>query len=163
MAAARAYAAQMTLLEQRGVGTAPRITLGDYLRGWLEVKIAEVEPNTAAGYKRWIGHLIRHDVSRQLLDRITPLVLEQCYRDLLTISGWRGKPLSAVSVRHCATVLTNALNDAVRQQRLPSNPAIYAKAPKGQSPQMVIPDAAQIGALLDELAGYNPELADLGG
>jgi len=66
-AAAKSYAAQVTPLEQRGVGSV-RTTLGDYLHEWLDRKVADIELNTAAGYRRWVGHITRNAIARRPLD-----------------------------------------------------------------------------------------------
>ena len=159
-AAAKLFAAQQELLEQRGVGSA-RTTLGDFLAGWLESRRETVEKNTAAGYARWVGHISRAPTARLLLERVTPLDLEALYKHLITAPAGRGKPLSPASVRHCHAVLQNALGDAVRNQLIASNPADAARAPRGQSAEITAPSATQIAALLDDLARHNGDLVSL--
>jgi integrase len=159
-AEAKRYRTKVEALEQRGVG-APKISLGDYLLEWLQSKLPDIEPTTAAGYRRWIGHIRRCPVAMLPLDRIAAGELEQIYRFLLDTPAGRHKPLSPASVRHCHALLENALGDAVRHQRIDTNPATFAKPPRGQSPRRTIPDAVQIGALLDDLAEHNPPLVDL--
>jgi integrase len=159
-AAAKQHRAKMVLLEQRGVGVV-RTTLIEYLTGWVETKSRTVEANTLAGYERWISHIRRCPVAVVPLERITPRELEQAYRYLLDRPAGRGKPLSAVSVRHVHAVLQNALGDAVRHRLIDSNPAASAKPPRGQSPKVGVPSAEQVGALLDDLAVHNPDIVDL--
>jgi len=159
-AEAKLHCAKVALLEQRHIGTV-KIALGVYLEEWLATKRPELEPTTIAGYQRWIGHIQRSPVAQKPLDRIHAGDLEQLYRYLLGTPAGRGKPLSALSVRHCHSLLQNALGDAVRFRRIDSNPAAVAKPPRGQSPERTIPDAAQISALLDEFAVHNPPMADL--
>jgi integrase len=159
-AEARLHRAKVEPLERRRIG-APKISLGDYLLEWFYAKLSEIEPTTAAGYRRWVEHIRRCRVATLPLDRITPGELEQLYRFLLSTPAGRGKPLSPVSVRHCHAVLENALGDAVRHRRIADNPATHAKPPRGQSPRRTIPDAVQIAALLDDLAKHNPEMVEL--
>jgi integrase len=160
MAAAKDHRAKVELLERRGIG-APKISLGNYLPEWLQRKLPEIEPTTAAGYRRWIGHIRRCPVAEMPLDRVYAGELEQIYRFLQETPAGRGKPLSPQSVRHCHALLENALGDAVRHRRIAENPATHAKPPRGQSPRRTIPDAAQIAALLDDLARTNPTMTDL--
>jgi integrase len=159
-AEAKQHRAKIELLEQRHVGTV-KLALGDFLEGWLVEKQLELEPTTIAGYRRWVGHIRRSPVARLPIDRITARELEQLYRFLLDTPSGRGKPLAPFSVRHCHVLLENAFNDAVRHRRIDANPAAVAKAPRGQAPQRAIPDAVQVGALLDEFAAHNPPMVDL--
>jgi integrase len=159
-ALAKRYAAQMELQEQRGVGSA-RITLGDYLAGWLAAKAATIEPNTLAGYTRWAGHIERCHVATLPVDRIAPLDLERTYQHLLSVPAGRGKPLSPQSVRHCHALLQNVLGDAVRHKLIETNPAAAAKPPKGQAVKVAVPSPEQVGALLDDIAQHNLDLLDL--
>jgi integrase len=159
-ASAKQHRAKVEGFEQRGVGTV-RTTLGDYLTEWLATKTRATEANTAAGYERWVGHILRGHVAKLPLDRVTPRDLEQLYQYLLDTPAGRGRPLSPASVRHCHALLQNALNDAVRDRQLDINPAAHAKPPHGQSQKVAVPSADQVGALLDDLAVNNPDLVDL--
>jgi integrase len=162
-AAAKRYAAQMELQEQRGIGSV-RITLGDFLAGWLEQKRRTIEPNTFAGYERWIGHVRRCHIATLPLDRVTPLGLEEMYRSLLERPARqrRDRFLSPQSVRHIHAVMQNALNDALRHKMIEANPAASAKPPKGQSVKVAVPDPEQVVTLLNDLAQRHPDLLDFG-
>jgi hypothetical protein len=95
-AKAREYRAKVELLEQRGVSSV-QLSLGAYLDDWLAEK--RVEPNTEAGYRRWIQHIKRSHVATLALRRITAHELERLYSWLLGRPAGHGKPLSPVSVR----------------------------------------------------------------
>jgi integrase len=143
--------------ERRSIGTL-RLTLGEYLDGWITAKAVTVEANTLAGYTRWTGHIGRCKAASVLLDRVTPLTLETLYSELQARPGGKGRPLSSQSIRHCHALIQNALGDAVRHQRIAANPALNAKPPKGQSPKVGVPTPAQVAALIRDLEYHNPDL-----
>lgn len=47
-AEAKAHAAKLTLLEQRGIG-AVKVALGEYPNDWIAAKANQIEQNTLAG------------------------------------------------------------------------------------------------------------------
>jgi integrase len=159
-AEARKHCAKVELLEQRGVGSA-RITFGEYLTDWVETKRRTVEPNTLAGYVRHIGHILRHHIATLPLDRVDEHALERFYAQLSEQPAGRGKPLSPTSVRHVHAVAKNALGDAVRHRLIDTNPAEWARPPRGQTVKVAVPTPEQIGALLDDLDQRYPELVEL--
>jgi integrase len=159
-AAAKACRDKMAQQERRSIGTV-RMTLGEYLPVWVENKAKQVEANTAAGYWRHAGHIVRCQAATVLLDQLTPLHLEGLYDELGARPGGKGKPLSPASIRHCHALLQNALNDAVRHRRIEANPALHAKPPKGQSPRVEVPGPELVTALVDDLATHSPDLVEL--
>jgi integrase len=160
LSAAKAHRDKVALDERRSIGTV-KLTLGEYLTGWIETKAKDVERNTLAGYQRWAGHIGRCKAAGVALDRLTPLELERLYSELQAAPGGRGKPLSPQSIRHCHALLQNALGDAVRHQRITANPALNAKPPKGKSPKVGVPSPEQVAALIRDLEQYNPDMVDL--
>jgi site-specific recombinase XerD len=159
-AAAKDWRDARSLEERRSIGTV-KMSLSEFLETWVAEKTKSVERNTLAGYQRWISHISHTAAARVPLERVTALTLENAYAELLARPAGKGRPLSPMSVRHVHAVMQNALGDAARHQRIPSNPAIYAKPPKGQSPKVTTPSPAQVDALLDDIGVHNPDLLDL--
>jgi integrase len=159
-AAAKEFRDKVSQQERRAIGTL-RVTLGEYLPGWVETKAKGIEANTAAGYRRWVGHIVRCKAASILLDRLTPLDLERLYEELHDRPGGKGRPLSPASIRHCYSVLQSSLNDAVRHRRIEANPALHAKPPKGQSPRVEVPGPALVAALVNDLTANNPDTVEL--
>jgi integrase len=160
LAAARAFRDQKAPEEHRSIGTS-KLTLVEYLDGWSATKAGQVEANTLAGYQRWAGHIGHCKAAGIPIDRLTPLDLERLYSELQARPGGKGKPLSPQSIRHCHALLQNALNDAVRHQRIPANPALNAKPPKGQSAKVGVPSVEQVGDLLSDLQQHNADMVEL--
>ena len=108
-----------------------RVTVAEYLTGWLEVHALEVKPRTKAGYGELISTYVVPHIGSMRLQAVKPATLSALYADLLARGGKGGRPLSARTVNHVHALLRKSLNDAVlTDQVLPTNPASRAKRPR---------------------------------
>jgi integrase len=110
---------------------ANRITVAEFLTGWLAVHALEVKPRTRAGYGELIDTYVVPHIGAVRLQSVKPATLSGLYRDLLTRGGKGGRPLSSRTVNHVHALLRKAFNDAVNtDQVLATNPASRAKRPR---------------------------------
>lgn len=104
------------------------ISFADYLEDWINKAQFDLQPSTIRGYRSYLkNHIIPYFRTSgvKLLDlRIRDF--EQFYKVCLT----KDVGLSPHSVRHCHRIISKSLNDAVRLEIIPSNPAALAKCPK---------------------------------
>ena len=96
-----------------------RITVGDYLAGWLDAVEPSLAATAASNYRIVVRcyvlpHLGTHRMTTLRADHLIAL-----YRALLAGGGRRGRPLSATTVRTVHRILSKALSDAVRDGVLP--------------------------------------------
>jgi integrase len=133
------------------------LTVQDYLERWLNHSRARVRPSTHEGYQALLRcHLI--PVLGELpLTRLHPLHLQDLYARLLDPGG-EHRPLAAGTVRNLHLALSCALNQAVRWQLLPSDPARGAQPPRPRRAQPTIADPALMHTLLEQLRGHPREL-----
>ena len=106
------------------------ILAADYFVSWLDKIKTTVEPCT---YRSYQGNMKNHIIpyfrnKRLMLHEIKPYHLDDYYAAKL--SG--EQPLSAQTVRHHHQNISKALNDAVRHEMIPANPAQRATLPKGK-------------------------------
>lgn len=104
------------------------LLLSDYLESWINSVQFDLQTSTFRGYK---GNLSDHIISyfREKKIKLIDLKirdLEMFYSSVLLIE----KKLSPQSVLHCHRIISKALNDAIRQEIIPSSPASLAKCPK---------------------------------
>ena len=114
------------------VPTPTGITVGDFLRQWLEDSARlRVRTRTAEGYAEKIeGHLIP-GLGRVLLRRLQPDQVQEFYRKCLDngrVDGHGG--LSPRSVLHLHRILHAALRDAIKQNLIVLNAAAAATPPR---------------------------------
>lgn len=110
-----------------------RITLGEHLDGWLSGRRG-LRPATVRNYSDalrpvWelLGWMPLQQVTRADIERVVTAMLDGSARRV----GRKGQPLSARSVNLTLTVLTTALEAAVRDGQLPRNPAQYVEHVEG--------------------------------
>jgi integrase len=107
------------------------VTVGEYLREWLDSHALEVKPKTRAGYEFNIEKYVIPHLGRTRLQTVRPATLSGLYRTLLQEGGKDGGALSVRTVEYVHAVLRKAFNDAVHaEQLLATNPAIRAKRPR---------------------------------
>jgi integrase len=122
------------MLEQINQGTyaePSRMTLAEYLPGWLEAaRLRGLRQTTLVGYEVMISRQLIPRIGALQLRELTPAHLNSLYLELLE-RGRLQRPggLSPRTVRAAHTVLRRALRDAVRQGLLTRNVADLADPP----------------------------------
>ncbi|MEV0286484.1 tyrosine-type recombinase/integrase [Kribbella sp. NPDC050820] len=108
-----------------------RITVEEYLTGWLDGHSMEIKPSTLAGYREWMERHVYPRIGKMRLQAVRSATLTAMYKELSTKGGKGGKGLSPRSIEYINAILRKALNDAVKADRLiPSNPCTTAKRPR---------------------------------
>lgn len=115
-----------------------RVTLADYLRGWLEFEESQVRPTTLRSYTMHVRQHIVPELGGHRLQTLTPSHISVFYGRLLksgrvqTPRTGKSAPggLSVDSVRRIHATLHRALNRAVKERVIHVNPASEAELPK---------------------------------
>ncbi|MGC9669747.1 site-specific integrase [Planosporangium sp. 12N6] len=152
---ARAALARVLDCERTGVYLDDRETVASYLGRWLQEKARTLKPTTMARYTDYVTKDLAPALGAIKLERLSHQHIGQFVRDQLAVG--RGP----VTLRRCIATLSSALNDAVRQRRLPHNPARYTalpKPPKVERPCWTTAEAAQF---LRHCRTVDDPLADL--
>lgn len=126
-------------------------TVAAYLDRWLEAATPTVKPNTIDRYRRIVERKINPALGSILLNKLSPLAIQDFYADLLA----GGLSSSTVSLYH--GVLHRALDQAVKWRLIPHNPANAVDAPRPNPPEMQTWTAEQaraflVGTASDDLA-----------
>lgn len=140
--------------KEQGTLVIGRTTVGAWMAYWLE-EIADVRPQTRAGYQSKIDTLIVPHLGHHKLTALRPEHIRGWHKFLLERGGRGGKPLATASVRQAHLILRKALTDAVNDQKLGTNPAVPVKVPsmgKSRRPALDVADAANVL----RAAGDNP-------
>jgi integrase len=126
-----------------GIGAdAAVLTVGGWLTRWLELVKPTVEPNTYGPYERHVRLHIAPHIGGLKLTKLTKAQVRGWYA-ALTEAG-----VSKALQRKVGTTLTIALNQAVNDDLLPSNPALKVRKPKTQKAEMTPLDPDQVAAFL---------------
>ncbi len=106
------------------------LTVATYLDDWMAVQRSQLAATTWDSYRQTIDSYLSPTVGETPLDELTTAQLSAAYARLLRAGGRRGKPLSARTVRYAHAVLHSALNHAVREGTIDTNPATSATLPR---------------------------------
>jgi integrase len=140
--AADAVRQHIQRLKERGalppevLGVLPKETLGKWLTHWLDTyAVDRCQPKTLERYRQLAKYVcasaaeeMTHLAQVPLSDLRRPQ-LRSAFYALLRSKGDRREHISARTVRHVASVVSVALNEAVEQELLPSNPMLRLKLP----------------------------------
>lgn len=137
-----------------------QLTVGQFLRTWLDEKQANVAGTTFDGYKIIVEkHLVR-GLGKLKLAKLSPVQIQAYYSEALKCghggrdkNGRRGGPLSAQTVKHHHRVLSQALRKAVQLQLLTRNPCDAVDPPRPVHKEMPTLDNDQIKVLADAAEG----------
>src|SRR5215210_1331076 len=147
LAEARGDAARGIVFDAKGQ------TVGEFLERWLE---EVVRPNKAhrtysTNRQQIRPHLIPA-LGRIKLELLRKAHIDGLYADLLRAKP-KGRGLAPASVRRLHAVLHAALEEAVRGDLIPRNPAAHANKPKIRQEEIEPLDAEQAARLLDAAKG----------
>ena len=155
---------------------AEKYTLGQWMEIWFEnYARIKVRPSFHATYRGYLDNHILPNIGNIPLNRLTTLDIQKFYKKLLECgrvvrAESKGQPrgLSAKTVRNLHQILSSALDLAVQQRLIPSNPAAGCASPQGRatgdqdpdnrSAERLLPGSKSqrgIGALLSG-SGYRP-------
>ena len=123
-------------------GQPPR--LGPYLDQWLRRREHQLRPSTRVGYARAIANYLRPQLGERRLDELDRQLLEEHYAWLQTSGGVRRGRLSVRTVGYAHMVLRRALEDAVIDGLLPTNPARGARPPRYDPDAVELDDEPQV-------------------
>jgi integrase len=148
----------------RGVVVNDRLTVGQYLAEWLATK-SDVRRSTLRGYEQHITKYLEPGLGHLRLAELRVAHVAEALADVTSSDANR---------QRVRATLRTALNDAVRQGLIPTNPAALVKLPSGKRPRALVWTAerverwkttgeqpspvmcwtpAQLGAFLDAAAG----------
>ena len=126
-------------------GDVPR--LGAYLDEWLERQATRLRPSTLKSYRQLVGAYLQPHLGDLALDELDRRLLEDVYARLLHRGGVNGKPLSVRSVEYVHVVLGRALQDAVLDGWIATNPARAARPPRYDPTAVELDDEPEVWTL----------------
>lgn len=123
--------ARHTELASHRYPSGARLTLGDFLREWLESpNVQRLQPTTVAWYRSAVERHIAPALGQVYLASLTPERIEGFLQGKARNGRLDGRGgLGSTSVRRLRVTLTKALGVAVRQGLVPSNTAKLAESP----------------------------------
>lgn len=135
-----------------------RVTLGSYLREWYDNHVVpNLSPASADGYRINIEKHIIPALGGVLLQELRPIHLQRFYRGKMTDKGDE-KGLSAKSVLYIHRNIHAALEQAVRMQMIPRNPASLVPLPKAERYEARVYSEKQLRELVAAAKGTDMEL-----
>ncbi|HWH28587.1 MAG TPA: tyrosine-type recombinase/integrase [Mycobacteriales bacterium] len=133
----------------RGLVALPsRMTLGEYLTGWLDAVEPSLAPTAATNYRMLVRCYVQPHLGERRLTGLRPDHFLSAYRALLAGGGRNGRPLSATTVRTVHRILSKALSDAVRDGVFTRNPAQRVPLPRRVRPELQVWTREQLAAFL---------------
>jgi integrase len=147
LAEARGDAARGIVFDAKGQ------TVGEFLERWLEdvVRLNKAHRTYSTNSQQVRSHLIPA-LGRIKLELLRKAHIDALYADLLRPKP-QGRGLAPSSARRVHAVLHAALEEAVRGDLIPRNPATHANKPKVRQEETDPLDAEQAGRLLDAAKG----------
>lgn len=159
--AAIKYALQVENDVQRVHNAAAKdISVKDYLNMWLVVYVDNfISPTATSGYNRNINHMIKH-VGQLQLKNLRATHIQKAYNELLKhgrLNPSKKDPsnvgLSNETVRRIHANFHAALNYAVKQRLIISNPADYVDIPEKVKYQANFLNSDELSDYIDALKG----------
>lgn len=142
-------------LEQGTYIEPSRETLGEYLNHWLKTYAINKAPSTYNGYERIAKKHIIPQLGHILLTKLQPMHIQEYYSNRLQ-EGRRDKSggLSPTTVRKHHALLREALEHALKWQKIHRNPADLTEPPVPQEAEIFPLEPDELDIVLDAAAGY---------
>ena len=141
-------------LNTGSVQTAPSsIKVKDWLAQWMDVYQKNLEATTRANYIERINHRIIPYLGDTPLKKLTPVTIQQWINTLQTTVG-----LAPKTIANLYNILNPALERAVVDNLIPTNPCAHAVLPKKQPYQAQVYNQQEIQQLFALVKGTDMEL-----
>ncbi|WP_308296626.1 tyrosine-type recombinase/integrase [Streptomyces sp. ISL-44] len=141
--------------EADGFDADPNQTVAAYLNTWLTAKALVLKPTTMAWYRDYVRNDLAPAFGTLKLDQLAHRHIS-AYVTCQLAAG-RGR----TTLYRCLPTLSSALGDAVRQHRLPHNPASPPVLRRPPSPERHIWTTEEAARFLAHCHWADPEMADL--
>jgi integrase len=113
-------------------------TVARWLRYWLAQAEPHLRPSTLHGYRDHIDRYLIPSIGRITLADLTSRRLQACFNLLARQRTRNGTPIAASTVDRVRATLRSALNAAVREGLIASNPLAHLRLDKPVRPHPVI-------------------------
>jgi integrase len=131
-------------------------TVGDLLDLFLEhTKSTDRSPNTLRGYRQIAETIVRPELGKIRLSRLTARDLDRLYAKL------RAKGNAPMTVRHVHAFIGTALHQGERWQLVDRNVARQATAPMVHAAEVVAPEPDEVRRIIEAAEAIEPPLAAL--
>ena len=135
-----------------------KYTVGIWMDEWFEnVAKIKVRASSHQTYRGYIDNHIKPNIGNIPIEKLTTMDLQKFYRKLLTKgrverieSKDQPKGLSAKTVRNINQVISSAMDLAIAQKIIPSNPTNACELPKVEHQEMQTIPVEQLQAFLQE-------------
>ncbi len=117
----------------------------EWIGQWFESRRTEVRPVTLWGFESTIRLHLLPSLGGKRLNQISPRTLEHFYQHLMLDKG-----LSEATVQKAHSLVSHALEMALRYGFIESNPCRFVKTPQSKGSKLAILSAPQIAAALRE-------------
>ena len=134
--------------EESGIADVHGLTVGNYLRQWLEAK-RSIRETTRRNYEAHVRRYLDPELGSIRIVDLRPHHIDQLYSRML-----RDGPASINTVHHVHRTLRSALNTAVKRRLLPWNPALHVELPSRNESEVTVWTPEQLGQFLDEIADH---------
>jgi len=118
-----------------------RLTLRDYLEQWLDSHSSKIRVRTLYGYRNVLRGQVMPALGSSRLSKLQPVQIERLY------SGLVQRGLSPRTVLQTHRILKKALEQAVRWNLIPRNPADLVDPPTFEQPEMLALNSAELRTL----------------
>lgn len=133
----------ITRRDTGGVIGAASLTVGELLDDWFVSHKKRLSSQTAVDYQTTINLHIKPSLGNTKVASLTPARLRQAYR------SWEDSGKSSYVIQKCHQRLKQALDQAVSDRVIPSNPLATVKPPRTPKKTMQWLDAAEARKFLD--------------
>jgi integrase len=133
----------LTQLDTGGFVKPGKITLGEYLDGWLKDIRPNLAPSTFQTYQFFVNRHIRSTLGQIPLTQLRPEHIQHLYSDKQSAG------LGQRSVRYIHITLHKALKGAVKLSMIARNPADAVTPPRVQRPEIQTWNEDEIHAFLE--------------
>ncbi len=144
----------VTEIDNGGFSDPSNITVGEYLKQWLEHVASKTATKTHERYAEIVNLSLVPHLGPLKLSKLRPIHIQNFYGECLKYGRVRrAGGLSSRTVLHYHRILSQALRQAVKWQLLPRNPAEAVEPPRPEQQDMVVLNADQTATLLDSARG----------
>jgi integrase len=113
-----------------------------------------ISPKTAERYRELVANQIAPHIGAKLVQKLRPLDIEAWHAALRTTGRKDGKGgIATRTIKHAHRVLSQALDDAVKNEMAAKNVARLEGAPRVDDTEVQVVLQARIGELIDKLRG----------